>query len=203
MNHQLIISNQLKLVLLSSCRLPCGRIIFQSFVIPLFHVFVFPGCISSSWRSRCFCSLLFWWFSLFKRCIISVQSFRRSLARRRCSHVLKVSAAVVLKRQNYWSSSGESRCEAAVLTRQENNSFFMFSYADGLTGFSSIEVKQFREALDVKTSGFRFNWGNDDASRCYTETQPQLTWLSLKHNYFIFSSLLPDSSRNCFLFFSD
>lgn len=80
MNHQLIISNQLKLVLLSSCRLPCGRIIFQSFVIPLFHVFVFPGCISSSWRSRCFCSLLFWWFSLFKRCIISVQSFRRSLA---------------------------------------------------------------------------------------------------------------------------
>lgn len=110
MNHQLIISNQLKLVLLSSCRLPCGRIIFQSFVIPLFHVFVFPGCISSSWRSRCFCSLLFWWFSLFKRCIISVQSFRRSLARRR-SHVLKVSAAVVLKRQNYWSSSGESRCD--------------------------------------------------------------------------------------------
>lgn len=93
----------------------------------------------------------------FKRCIISVQSFRRSLARRRRSHVLKVSAAVVLKRQNYWSSSGESRCEAAVLTRQENNSFFMFTYADGLTGFSSIEVKQFREALDVKTSGFRFN----------------------------------------------
>lgn len=46
MNHQLIISNQLKLVLLSSCRLPCGRIIFQSFVIPLFHVFflaVFPA----------------------------------------------------------------------------------------------------------------------------------------------------------------
>lgn len=106
---------------------------------------------------------------------LSRASDARSLARRRCSHVLKVSAAVVLKRQNYWSSSGERRCEAAVLTRQENKSFFVFSYADGLAGFSSIEVKQFREALDVKTSGFRFNWGNDDASRCYTETQPQLT----------------------------
>lgn len=176
MNHQLIISNQLKLVLLSSCRLPCGRIIFQSFVIPLFHVFVFPGCISSSWRSRCFCSLLFWWFSLFKRCIISVQSFRRSLARSPpplpcvegfcCCCAEETKLLEFFRWESLWLT---------VLTRQENNSFFMFSYADGLTGFSSIEVKQFREALDVKTSGFRFNWGNDDASRCYTETQPQLT----------------------------
>ena len=120
--------------------LPCGRIIFQSFVVLmcLFFVAVFPaagGVDAFVPRSD---------DSVFLNAALFLS--RASDARRRCSRVLKVSAAavVVLKRQNS-SFSGESRCEPSVFTQQEKKSFFIFSYAAELAGFSSIEVKQFRE----------------------------------------------------------